>query len=95
MNNITYDQFVRWCEHWDLTVDEGHKAMCFTSNIVNQYFGNCIDYVNIVSHDDNHSDAFKRIIEKQLSDSKLLLNFYNRLFNQVFIMLEEHDEENK
>lgn len=92
MGNITYEQFVAWCKHWNYTVEEGFRAMCFSANIVGQYFGNCNDYAKEVSNK-HHSDAFKRIVEENKENAILLSTLYNRLESEVFNMLEKHDEE--
>lgn len=92
MGNITYEQFVAWCKHWNYTVEEGFKAMCFSANIVGQYFGNCHEYAEKISNS-NHSDSFKHIVAKNKEEAILLSNFYNRLESEVFNMLEKHESE--
>lgn len=91
MGNITYEQFVLWCKHWDMTIDEGFRAMCFTANIIGQNFANCIEYTNKVSNDTNHSDAFKSLVEKLKNDALILSTLYSSLNTSVFKMLEEND----
>lgn len=92
MGNVTYEQFEFWCKHWNMTIDEGYRAMCFTWNIINQNFTNHFEYVNKVCND-NHSDAFKKIVEKSKEDATILKVFYGSLESEVFNMLEKHDEE--
>lgn len=92
MGNITYEQFVAWCKHWNYTVEEGFRAMCFSANIVGQYFGNCNDYAKEVANN-HYSDAFKRIVEENKENAILLSTLYNRLESEVFNMLEKHDKE--
>lgn len=88
MGNITYEQFVAWCNHWGFSVEEGFKAMCFTANIVGQQYGNCIDYSK-----KDHSEPFMKLVEKGKNDATLLLVLYNELETQVFNMLEKHEKE--
>lgn len=92
MKNITYEQFECWCKHWNMTTDEGHRAMCFTANIIGQNFVNHFDYANKISNDDNHSDAFKNIVEKLKDDAMLLSILYGKLDSAVFEMLEKHEK---
>ena len=94
MGTITYEQFVAWCKHWNYTIEEGFKAMCFSANIVGQYFGNCNDYAKEAINN-HHSDVFKGIVTKNLKDATLLSDLYNRLESEVFNMLEKHHEESK
>ena len=84
---VSYDEFVAWCKHWNYSTDEGYKAMCFTANIIGQYYGNCIDEEN-----KTHSDAFKKFIKKEKDDAMLLLSLYGKLDRLVFDMLEEHEK---
>lgn len=88
MGNITYEQFVNWCKHWNYTIDEGYKAMCFVANIIGQHCGNCVDYAN-----GNHSNTFKSIVETKKENAIQLLLLYGRLDSSVFEMLEKHDKE--
>lgn len=90
MGNITYEQFVDWCNHWNYTIEEGFRAMCFTANIVGQYFGNCNDYAQEVTNN-HHSDPFKHIVATNLENAILLLTLYNSLESEVFNMLEKHN----
>lgn len=91
MGTMTYEQFEFWCKHWNMTIEEGYIAMCFTRNIVNQNFANRFEYANEVSN--NHSDAFKKIVEKSKEDATILKVFYGNLESEVFNMLEKHDKE--
>jgi len=90
MGAITYEQFIAWCKHWNYTVEEGFKAMCFSANIVGQYFGNCNDYATEVTNS-NHSDAFKRLVSTFREDAVLLSTLYNKLESEVFTMLEKNE----
>lgn len=63
MRSITYEQFADWCKRWNYTINEGYKAMCFTSNIIGQYYGNCVDYEKEISHKDYPSTEFKKFVE--------------------------------
>ena len=92
MGNITYEQFVAWCKYWNYTVEEGFRAMCFSANIVGQYFVNCNDYAKEVTNN-HHSDSFRHIVEENKENAILLSTLYNRLEREVFDMLEKHDEE--
>ena len=92
MENITYEQFVSLCKYWSYTVEDGYKAMCFVVNILGQHYGNYVDYAKEISHDDKHSDVFKRLVEKSRDDAMLLYTLYCQLNNAVFNMLEKHDE---
>lgn len=92
MVNMTYEQFEFWCKHWNMTIEEGYRAMCFTQNIVNQNFANRFEYANKVSND-NHSDTFKKIVDKSKEDAIILKVFYGNLESEVFNMLEKHDKE--
>lgn len=90
MGSITYEQFVAWCKHWNYTIEEGFRAMCFSANIVGQYFGNCNDYAKEITNS-NHSDAFKRIASTIREDAILLSTLYNKLESEVFTMLEKNE----
>ena len=93
MSNMTYEQFEFWCKHWNMTIEEGYRAMCFTWNIINQNLTNCFEYVNKISEENNRSDAFKKIVEKSKEDATILKVFYDSLESEIFNMLEKHDEE--
>lgn len=93
MRNITYEQFESWCKYWNMTTDEGHRAMCFTANIIGQNVANRFDYANKISNDDNHSDAFKNLVKKFKDDAMILSSLYGNLDSAVFEMLEKHDKE--
>lgn len=84
---VSHDEFVAWCKHWNYTTEEGYRAMCFTANIIGQYYGNCID-----EEKKSHSDAFKKFIKKEKDDAMLLLSLYGKLDRLVFEMLEEHEK---
>jgi hypothetical protein len=90
MGSITYEQFVAWCKHWNYTIEEGFRAMCFSANIVGQYFGNCNDYAKEITNS-NHSDAFKCIASTIREDAILLSTLYNKLESEVFTMLEKNE----
>ena len=94
MGTITYEQFEAWCKHWNYTIEEGFRAMCFTANIVGQYFGNCNDYAKETANS-SHSDAFIKIVATNKENAILLSTLYNRLESEVFMMLEKHDKQNK
>jgi hypothetical protein len=95
MNNITYEQFEGWCKHWNYTTDEGFRAMCFVANIIGQNYGNCLDDAKKVADSNNHSDAFKKIVETRKDNAVTLLDYYGRLESSIFDMLEKHDENAK
>lgn len=46
MANITYEQFEYWCKHWNMTIEEGYRAMCFTANIIGANLSNRYNYAN-------------------------------------------------
>lgn len=94
MKTITYEQFEFWCKHWNMTIDEGYRAMCFTANIIGQNLANCYEYENKISNN-NHSDAFKKLIKKYKEDAILLKLFYGNLENAVFEILENYNDEAK
>ena len=91
MGIVTYDEFVAWCKHWGYTIEEGYKAMCFTANIIGQYFGNYIDYEN-KNINDYSSEAFKEFFKKEKHNAILLSSLYGELERMVFDMLEEHEK---
>lgn len=93
MTNITYEQFEFWCKHWNMTTDEGYRAMCFTANIIGQNVANRFDYANEISNDDKHSDTFKNLVKKFKDDAMILSSLYGNLDSAVFEMLEKHDKE--
>lgn len=93
LKNITYEQFMRWCKHWNYTEEEGYKAMCFTMNIIGQNFGNHFDYKRQVFNEGNHSDMFKKLVEKNMHDALTLLNLAGSLDNAVHKMLDDHEKE--
>lgn len=88
MPNITYEQFESWCKYWNMTIEEGYKAMCFTSNIIHQNATNYNKYANEV-----HSDEFKPFVETYKDNAMKLSNHYDDLNTKVYTMLEKHDEE--
>ena len=87
MIQITYEQFVAWCKHWNYTIDEAYKAMCFTSNIIGQYFINCID-----RDKEEHSEAYAKLIKKEKESATTLVCDYGKLNNAVFEMLKQHTD---
>lgn len=94
MVNITYEQFEYWCKKWNYTIDEGYRAMCFVTNIIQQNLGNYTDYANKVCNDNNnHSNLFKNHVRKRQEDVIRLSILYGELNNNVFDMLKKHDEE--
>ena len=92
MSNVTYEQFVAQCGHWNYTTNEGFKAMCFASNILGQYCGNCRNYLKEISNSEKHSDVFKKLAEMKNEDAIRLLFLYNELHNDIFKMLEDHEK---
>lgn len=92
MGSMTYEQFESWCKHWNMTIEEGYRAMCFTWNIINQNFSNRLEYAKKISNE-NHSDDFKKIVKKSKEDATILKVFYDTLESEVYNMLEKHDKE--
>ena len=92
MSNVTYEQFIAQCGHWNYTTDAGFRAMCFASNILGQYCGNCRNYLKEISNSEKHSDVFKKLAETKNEDAIRLLFLYNELHNDIFKMLEEHEK---
>lgn len=93
MQNISYEQFEAWCKHWNYTIEEGFRAMCFTSNVIGQYYGNYVDYAKGITNNDNYSDAFKSLIETKKEDMVRLVIIYEELNKTIFEMLERHEKE--
>lgn len=88
MANITYEQFESCCKKWNMTIDEGFRAMCFTSSVVNQNASNYREYTNNI-----HSNELKTIMESFKDNAMKLSNLYDDLNTQIYCMLEKHEEE--
>ena len=91
MGDMTYEQFKSWCEHWNYTVDDGFKAMCFVANVLGQNFSNHADAVAKAENDPYHSDAFLSMVKSFRDDAFTLSNLYNKLESNIYVMLEKHD----
>lgn len=91
MSNITYEQFAALCKHWNMTIEEGYKAMSFVCNIVDLNFANRFDYADKIVSDNSHSDVFKEMVKRTKEDATVLKVLYGNLQSQVCDMLT-HDE---
>lgn len=91
MGNITYEQFLALCKYWNYTIEEGHKAMCFTEGIINIYLGNCTNYAAKISNEENHSPAFIHLVENKKEDVIRLASLYGILYTTVFEMLQAEE----
>lgn len=92
-DKITYEQFKRICEKWNLSTNEGFKAMCFTFNVLNQNLENTCVYVDNILKNDNHSDGFKTLAKKWKENAIRLSVEYSSVENNIYEMLEKHYEE--
>lgn len=92
MGNMTYEQFEHWCKYWNLTIEEGYKAICFTANLIGQNLDNWKTYADDV-YNENHTDAFKDLIKKIKDDAIILLVLFNKFESNMFSMLDKHDKE--
>lgn len=94
-SNITYEQFEFWCKHYNLTIDEGFRAICFASSIINQNLSNKAIYAHEINTNTKHSDEFKRLVKTWKEDATRLSVDYVCIENDIYHMLEKHDDENK
>ena len=92
MGNMTYEQFEYWCKCWNLTIEEGYAAICFTANLIGQNLDNRKTYTDDV-YNGNHTDAFKDLVKKFKDDAITLLVLFNNFEINIFSMLNKHDKE--
>ena len=95
MNNITYEQFEFWCKHMNMSIEEGYKAMAFTSLIINQNMTNRHDHARKILNDGSHTDQFKKLIETLNNEAIALKISYDNLETSVYNMIDDHDKNNK
>ena len=94
-DKITYEQFKSICEKWNLNTDEGFKAICFVSNVINKNLENTCVYVNNILKNDNHSDDFKTFAKKWKENAIRLSVDYASVENEIFKMLEKEESKNE
>lgn len=91
MGKFTYEQFVKWCEHWDMTVEEGYRAMCFTANIIGQNFDNSLECLERIENNPyGASENVKKRIKTRFENSQKLVQLFLRLDEEVFDVLETY-----
>jgi hypothetical protein len=90
MENFTYEQFARQCGRWNMTVEEGYKAMCFTANILGENIDNCLRYHQQVMNNPYNSEVIKKMTETKLENAQKLMGLYMRLDEEVFDVLEAY-----
>ena len=90
MGKFTYEQFARQCERWNMTIEEGYRAMCFTSNILGENIDNCMKLRHLVVNDPYNSETIKAMAETQLNNAQNLLGLYMELDKEVFDVLESY-----
>lgn len=90
MEKFTYEQFEKWCEHWDMTVEEGYRAMCFTANIIGQNFDNCLKYHQRIENNPYNSEAVKKMTKTNFENAQKLVQLFLRLDEEVFDVLEAY-----
>lgn len=90
MEKFTYQQFEKWCEHWDMTVEEGYRAMCFTANIIGENIDNCLRYNQRVENNPYNSEVVKKMTKTKLENAQKLMELYLRLDEEVFDVLEAY-----
>lgn len=90
MGKFTYEQFARQCERWNMTIEEGYRAMCFTFNIIGEHVDNCMKLHNMVVNTPYNSEVIKAMAENQLSNAQNLLGLYLELDQEVFDVLESY-----
>lgn len=90
MENFTYEQFARQCERWNMTVEEGYKAMCFTANILGENIDNCLRYHQRVVNNPYNSEVIKKMTETKLENAQKLMGLYMSLDEEVFDVLEAY-----
>lgn len=95
MERFTYEQFEKRCEDWDMTVEEGYRAMCFTANILGENIDNCLKYNQKVENNPYNSDAVKKIAKTKLENSQKLIELYLRLDEEIFDVLEAYTDANE
>jgi hypothetical protein len=90
MEKFTYEQFERQCNRWNMTVEEGYRAMCFTANILGENIDNCLRYNQRVENNPNNSSAVKNMAFAKLEKAQKLMELYLRLDEEVFDVLEAY-----
>ena len=90
MENFTYEQFARQCERWNMTVEEGYKAMCFTANILGENIDNCLRCHRRVMNNPYNSEVVKKLTETKLENAQKLMELYMKLDEEVFDVLEAY-----
>lgn len=88
MGKFTYEQFEKECKRWDITVEEGYKAMCFTANILGEHFDNCLKYNQRIDRDPYNSSAVKNIAFAKLENAQKLMELYRLLDAEIYDVLE-------
>ena len=92
-DKITYEQFKTICEKWNFDIEEGYKALCFVSSVINQNLSNKSSYVGDIIKNDRYSDEFKKYAKKWKENAVRLSVEYSSVENNIYEMLEKHYEE--
>lgn len=90
MGKFTYEQFEKECKRWDMTVEEGYRAMCFTACILGENIDNCLRYSQRVENNPYNSDVVKKMAETKLENAQKLVQLYLRLDEEIFDVLEAY-----
>lgn len=94
MGKFTYEQFEKECKRWDITVEEGYRAMCFTASILGENIDNCLRYNQRVENNPYNSSAVKNMAFSKLENAQKLMELYLRLDEEVYDVLEAYADAN-
>ena len=94
MEKFTYEQFEKECKCWDMTVEEGYRAMCFTASILGQNIDNCLRYNQRVENNPYNSSAVKNMAFFKLENAQKLMELYLRFDEEVYDVLEAYADAN-
>lgn len=93
--NITYEQFESSCKKYEMTINEGYRAICFASSIINQKLSNTAVYSHEINTNPKYSDEFKRLVKKWKENAIRLSVDFSQLDSEIYNMLEKHDDGNR
>jgi len=94
MEKFTYKQFEKECNRWDMTVEEGYKAMCFTASILGENIDNCLKYHQQVENNPYNSSVVKNMAFSRLEKAQKLMELYLRFDEEVYNVLEAYADAN-
>ena len=87
MSNISFEQFKSLCNYWGYTTSEAYQAICFVNNLACRYVTNAEEEL-----DKNHSDTFKKVLEKNLEKYSSFYSIYRQMDTEILKMLDGSEE---